>query len=317
MDTSKITLGISSCLLGDTVRFDGGHKRDLYVVNLLANYFAFIAICPEVGAGLGVPRPPIRLMGAPNSPQVVEVKDKTNDHTAALHTYSHSAMGQLAEVSGYILKNKSPSCGWKNVKVYQDHGSPPKVGMGVFARILTDTYPLLPIEEEGRLNDYKLRENFIERVFMYHRWQQLIKEGLTSKRLIEFHSRHKLTLMAHSEKSYRHLGRLLANLKGPQPLNAIADEYIACLMKGMAFLATPKKHANVLMHCLGYFKKWLSPDDKAELLAAIDQYRLGLLPLIVPITLLKHHLRHFPNDYLLAQSYLDPYPQELMLRNHI
>lgn len=311
-----LVIGISSCLLGQAVRFDGGHKRDSYICDLLADYVDFLPICPEVAIGLGIPRPPVRLCGNPQNPRLVEVKNNANDYTDRMLAFSKQSMAQFTNLSGYILKKNSPSCGWKRVKVYQDKGRGPLAGTGLFAQILEQTYPNLPIEEEGRLNDSRLRENFIERIFIYKEWQDLCKSGLTAAKLLQFHTRCKLSLMAHSPTSYKTLGQKLSLLKSKE-IKTIGDEYIREFMRGMTYLATPKKHANVLQHCLGFFKKVIAPIDKQELLQAINNYRCGLLPLIVPITLIKHHLNHFPQTYLQGQSYLDPYPSELMLRNHI
>ncbi|MFA5960539.1 MAG: DUF523 and DUF1722 domain-containing protein [Tatlockia sp.] len=312
----KLVLGISSCLLGERVRFDGGHKRDTYLCDLLANYVDFLPICPEVEIGLGIPRPAIQLRGDPLNPRLVEVKNHQKEYSEPMRQFSLQSMSRFEKVSGYILKSKSPSCGLKRVKVYQENGRGPLVGKGLFARILEAHYPNLPIEEEGRLNDPLLRENFIERIFVYQEWQDLVHSTLTPQKLVDFHTRHKLTLLAHSPVCYKRLGQGISQLKESR-LPELSQWYIHALMSGLILIATPKKHANVLQHCLGYFKKILNPKDKQELLLAIDQYRCGLLPLIVPITLLKHHLMHHPEPYLTAQSYLAPYPEELMLRNHI
>ena len=312
----SITLGISSCLLGEKVRCDGGHKKSDYVVNLLCDYFDFMPVCPEVDIGLGIPRPAIRVYGDKRNPRLVDAKNETIDYTDKMRHYSEQKVAEFDSVSGFILKSKSPTCGMERVKVYQGKGIQPKLGRGLFAEKLMSRYPLLPVEEEGRLNDYKLRENFIERVFIYHRWQRLVKNGLTAQSLIQFHTEHKLTLMAHHEVTYRNLGKKMANLKGAN-LSEFAEHYIDIFMQAMKKIATNKKHANVLMHLLGYFKKELSHDDKAELLHTIDEYRNYRLPLVVPVTLIKHYLRKYPDDYLTHQRYLFPYPEELMLRNHI
>lgn len=312
----RVVVGVSSCLLGEKVRFDGGHKRDNYLCDFLANYVDFFPICPEIAIGMGTPRPAIRLTGNPKNPNLVAVKNPENDYSEAMIHFSQNTMPKLTGLSGYILKSKSPSCGWKRVKVYQEKGRAPLIGQGVYAKILQETYPALPIEEEGRLNDPHLRENFIERLFIYKEWQELEEQGLTPQGLIAFHTRHKLTLMAHHPLSYQKLGKKLSHIDTDN-LEPFASDYIHELMKAMTYIATPKKHANVLQHCMGYFKRELGTGDKEELLITIENYRSGLLPLIVPLTLIKHHLRHFPQAYLNLQSYLSPYPEELMLRNHI
>ncbi|RMX03397.1 DUF1722 domain-containing protein [Legionella jordanis] len=309
-------IGISSCLLGEKVRFDGGHKRDDYICSLLANYVKFLPICPEVAIGMGIPRPPVRLVGNPQNPRMIEINHPEKDYTSKMLEFAKESMVQLQYVSAYILKSKSPSCGWKRVKVYQSEGKQPQLSQGLYAKILEKTYPNLPIEEEGRLMDPRLRENFIERLFIYKEWQELLENGLNPSSLIAFHTRHKLSLLAHHPLSYSRLGRALSQLD-KENFAILAEAYISELMQALKFIATPKKHANVLQHCFGYFKKVLPREDKEELLESIDNYRLGLIPLIVPITLLNHHLRHHAQPYLENQSYLAPYPAELMLRNHI
>ena len=313
---NKIKLGISRCLLGQGVRFDGGHKKDAYVMQLLANYFSLEGVCPEVESGLPIPRPTIRLIGDPQSPKLVEVLKPEIEHTERLTTFSENKVKELDGLSGFILKSKSPTCGMERVKIYQETPKPPLQGRGLFAKALITRYPLMPIEEEGRLNDYGLRENFIERIFVYYRWQSLLKEGLTAKSLLAFHSTHKLTLLAHHQATYRELGKELADLKNID-MEVLAMSYIPRFMSAMKTVATRKNHTNVLMHVQGYFKEHIDADDKEELTQTIENYRLGLLPLIVPLTLLKHHLRKYPAPYLLEQHYLFPYPEEMMLRNHI
>lgn len=311
-----IIVGISSCLLGEKVRFDGGHKRDNYICDFLADYVDFLPICPEVGMGMTIPRPAIRLIGDPDNPRLVEVKNNNIDYTELMQNYAHQTMPALQTISAYILKSNSPSCGWKRVKIYQEGARTSMAGQGVFAQVLQASYPDLPIEEEGRLNDPRLRENFIERLFIYHEWQELFTDGLTAAKLVDFHTRHKLTLMAHHPAKAKMLGQKIAKIDA-ENLDQIAVDYRRDLMEITTFMATPKKHANVLQHCLGYFKSKIDAKDKQELLKAIDDYRIGLLPLIVPITLLKHHLNHHEQPYLNKQSYINPYPAALMLRNHI
>ncbi|KTD06927.1 YbgA family protein [Legionella jamestowniensis] len=311
----KIQIGVSSCLLGQKVRFDGGHKRDDYICDLLGKYVEFLPICPEIAIGMGIPRPAVHLEGNPENPRMVEIKNPDKDYTVRMQHYANDTMGLLQNISGYILKSKSPSCGWRRVKVYQEKGQPLS-GTGLYAKVLEKHYPNLPIEEEGRLSDPRLRENFIERLFIYKDWQNMVANGLNVHTMITFHTRHKLTLLAHHPTTYRLLGQEISQLK-KETIEPIAARYIQRLMQALSYIATPKKHANVLQHCFGYFKKNLSGIDKEELLKAIDNYRQGLLPLIVPITLLNHHLKHYPKPYLENQSYLAPYPEELMLRNHI
>ena len=312
----KILIGISSCLLGEEVRYDGGHKRNIYITGTLSQYFDFKPICPEMAIGLGVPRPTIRLVDKGTGIRVVGVKDELLHVTDKLQNFSKNAVAKLPSISGYILIKDSPSCGMERVRVYNANEMPEKRGRGIFADTLINSMPNLPVEEEGRLMDPVLRENFLERVFIYYRWQQLIKNGLTSNKLIEFHTRHKFNLLAHDETVYRKLGRMVAELD-KENLQAIANNYIDLLMEGLKKPATRKRHTNVLMHIMGFFKNELAGDDKQEMLDLLDAYRSGRLPLIVPITMMKHHLRRFPHPYMEKQYYLSPYPEELMLRNSL
>lgn len=314
-DPAAPVVGISACLLGEKVRFDANHKLDTYIRDTLGEYFEFVPVCPEVAIGLGVPRPTLRLVGDPARPRAVGVLDPARDVTIALEDYGRHMARELPPLAGYLLKSKSPSCGMERVKVYQDKGTP-KPGRGLYARELMAARPLLPVEEEGRLGDPVLRENFIERVFAWQRWLQLEAAGITPARLLEFHSRHKLILMSHGAEYYRALGRLAART-GSEPIAPLAQEYIHGFMAALAHPATRKRHANVLQHLMGYLKKQIDGADKAELLEIIDAYRLGEVPLIVPVTLLNHHFRRHPNEYVAQQIYLAPHPRELMLRNHI
>ena len=313
--TAPIRLGISSCLIGEQVRFDGGHKRDTFINEALGQFFEFIPVCPEVAIGLGIPRQPIRLVGDAAAPRAVGVRDPDLDVSSALTRYGTRMARELNDISGYIFKKGSPSCGMERVKVYQT-GQPGKNGTGLYARAFMDRQPLLPAEEEGRLGDPVLRENFIERVFAYRRWQELLVLGLTPARLVDFHTIHKLNLMAHGVEHYRALGQVVADA-GAKGLRQRAENYIADFMTALKHRATRKRHTNVLMHIMGYLKKNLDREDKAELLELIEAYRLGQVPLIVPITLLKHHFRRHPDPYIARQIYMDPHPAELMLRNSI
>lgn len=310
-------IGISSCLLGEEVRYDGGHKHSRYVTDTLGRHFDFVPWCPEVGIGLGTPRRPIRLVEVKDGTRVRDIEDPGIDVTDRLVEFGRKVAGRSAELSGYILKKDSPSCGMERVRVYADRDGPPeRKGVGAFAGELMARLPNLPVEEEGRLMDPGLRENFIERVFTYHRWQRLVQDGLTAEGLIRFHTQHKFFVLAHSEPIYRELGRLVANA-GVDDLESLAARYIGLLMRGLKRHATPAKNANVLMHIMGYFKDRLDSADKEELLALIDAHRRGLVPVIVPITLINHYLRRFPNEYIAGQVYLEPHPRELMLRAHI
>lgn len=310
---NKIPVGISSCLLGQLVRFDGGHKLDSYIVGTLTAYFDFKPFCPEVAIGLGTPRPTIQLARVNNEIRSIGVKNPELDVTLQLSDYANQQKLQHSELCGYILKKDSPSCGMERVKVYVN-GQPQKTGIGIYAEQIMRNNPLLPVEEEGRLGDPKLRENFIQRVYVLYRWQQLLAEGITPSGLTRFHARHKLIIMSHD--NYAELGQLLANVTKTNVVE-IADRYIAQLMTTLKKVAHRKNHVNVLQHIQGYLKKELAADDKAELCEIIERYRQGEIPLIVPITLLKHHFRKSPDPYIEDSYYMSPYPQELQLINNL
>lgn len=311
-----IRVGISSCLLGEAVRFDAGHKRNPLVKELLGRHFEWVSVCPEVESGMGIPREPVRLVGDPIRPRMIGVKS-AKDHTRAMEKFSRARVHALAEMdlSGYILKSRSPSCGVHRVKLYADNGGP-GVGSsrGIFARHLLEAFPWLPIEEEGRLNDARIRENFIERVFCYRRWRDLLDEGLTPARLVAFHTAHKVLLLAHSPARAAKLGRIVAEAKGQAGL---ARAYGDPFFEALTHRATPARHANALQHMAGHFKRVLPAKDRKELAGIIDDYRRGIVPLVVPVTLIRHFVRKHGIAYLLRQVYLNPHPKELMLRNQV
>jgi len=313
----KIKVGVSSCLLGNEVRFDGGHKHSHLCTDSLSRYFEFVPECPEVASGMFIPRKPIRLIGDVQEPKVVAVHDNSLDYTDQLKTYSEHKAQQLDELCGYVFMQKSPSCGVFRVKVYQEGGYPTaEPGRGVYAKAVMQTKPLLPVEESGRLEDAVLRESFITRVYAYHNWQQLKKQGLSHHAILEFHARYKYCLMARPPTHYVELGRLLADA-GKHDIDDLAERYFSLLMENLSVLATRKTHTNVLMHLQGYLKKVLSAKEKQELGNIIEQYRTNQVPLIVPITMLKHHFNNHPDPYIAKQAYLQPYPDDLSLRNAI
>jgi uncharacterized protein YbgA (DUF1722 family)/uncharacterized protein YbbK (DUF523 family) len=313
----KIRLGISACLLGENVRFDGGHKKDQYLTGILAQFVEWVPVCPEVDIGLGTPRESLHLIGTPEAPRMVTTKTNV-DYTDTMLKYAHAKVEQLKKLhlNGYILKKDSPSCGMERVRVYAGKGMATRNGVGLFARVLMEQMPILPVEEEGRLNDSGLRENFIVRVFCNYRWQNLLRQPFRLNALITFHAQHKFLLMAHSEKHLRELGKLVAAAKSYKPTELL-DTYAHLFFAALEHPATARKHANVLSHLAGYFKKQLDEKDKNELYATIEDYRRGLLPLIVPLTLIKHHLNKFEVPYVQDQVYLSPHPKELMLLNHV
>jgi uncharacterized protein YbgA (DUF1722 family)/uncharacterized protein YbbK (DUF523 family) len=316
MSDSKITIGISSCLLGQEVRFDSSHKHNRYITDTLGEYFEFRPFCPEVAIGLGIPRPPIRMVNIQGEVRVRGVKEPDRDVTDDLSHYAQDVAKHCHEFSAYIFKSKSPSCGMERVKIYSEKGDPLDKGPGIYAKGIMEAHPGLPVEEEGRLMDPHLRENFIERLFIYHRWRQYAAQGWTPSRLVEFHTRHKFIILAHYEPVYRELGRLVAEA-GKGDAATLAQEYLDMMMPALKKLATTKSHTNVLQHIIGFFKEQLSSEDKQEFLEVLEDYRQGQLPLIVPITLIKHYLRLYSNDYIREQYYLNPHPKELQLRNKI
>ncbi|HEX9079423.1 MAG TPA: DUF523 and DUF1722 domain-containing protein [Desulfuromonadaceae bacterium] len=314
--TASITIGVSSCLLGEQVRYDGGHKLDRYITDTLGRFFRFLPVCPEVGCGLSVPREAMRLEGGPANPRLVTVRTRL-DLTERMQVYCAAKVRELERegLCGFIFKKNSPSSGLFRVKVYQS-GVPAKNGRGLFAAALARQFPLLPLEEEGRLNDPAIRENFIERVFSYRRWLDFLAAGPTPGRLVDFHTAHKLLMMAHSPAQYRAMGALVAHA-GDVRHQELFRSYEELFMRGLALHATPRKNANVLQHIVGYFKRQLTTGEKAELLETITQYREGLIPLVVPITLIRHYVGKYEQPYLRGQVYLDPHPAQLMLRNHV
>ncbi|MTZ14751.1 DUF1722 domain-containing protein [Pseudomonas sp. JL972] len=310
-------IGISACLLGNPVRFNGGHKQSSLCSDVLARHVEFVPLCPEVAIGLGTPREPIRLVGEPDNPRARGTVRRELDVTDALAAYGRQIATQLDDISGFILMQKSPSCGMERVKVYRDNGhTVPGGGSGIFARALMEARPDLPVEEDGRLNDPVLRENFLTRVYAYAQWQRLQQQGLTRKAIVDFHSRYKYQLMAAHPQQYRELGRMVASLRDCS-VDEFAPGYFSQFMQALKRPATRGTHSNVLQHLSGYLKNALASEDRREMRRLIDQYRAGIVPLVVPLTLLKHHLRRHPHHYIERQAYLQPHPEDLSLRNGI
>jgi uncharacterized protein YbgA (DUF1722 family)/uncharacterized protein YbbK (DUF523 family) len=317
MTTAPLRLGISRCLLGDEVRFDGGHKRDSFLTDVFGRCVEWVPICPEVEAGLGTPREAMRLVGDPQNPRLVTIKSGI-DHTHALETMTTNRIEKLKklDLSGYVFKKGSPSCGIERVRLYTEHGVPRRDGVGLFARAFMKQFPLIPVEEEGRLCDPTLRENFIERVFCYRRWQDLVQNGVTRQALVQFHTIHKYLLMAHHPQQYEMLGRLIGQAQQYRP-KELAHRYGELFMNTLAVKATVRKHVNALQHIIGHFKERLGIHEKAELAGVIRDYHHGLSPLVVPLILIKHYVQIFDVSYIRDQVYLNPHPKELMLRNHV
>lgn len=316
-DPDQLRVGVSACLLGQKVRFDGGHKRHDFTADVLAPYVEYVAVCPELDIGLGVPRPTIRLEGRARAPRLVDPRSGA-DHTEAMNAYARGKLDELAaaDLDGFILKRASPTCGMERVKLYPaPGGAPSKDGVGLFAAALLARFPALPVEEEGRLADPTLRENFVERLFAYRRVRRLFAGRWTVGDLVSFHTAEKLLLMAHDLVRYRELGRLVAGARRSER-PTLAARYLATYMNALTVRATRRKNSNVLQHMAGYFKH-LDLDDRAELHQSVADYHHGLLPLVVPMTLMRHHARREDVTYLLGQRYLEPHPRELMLRNHV
>jgi uncharacterized protein YbgA (DUF1722 family)/uncharacterized protein YbbK (DUF523 family) len=315
--SEKIAIGISSCLLGEKVRFDGGHKLDHFLKDTLGAYVAWIPVCPEVETGFSVPREAMRLVGDSSSPRLVTVRSGV-DHTDRMRTWAEGKLTEIEKLNlcGFIFKSRSPSSGMRGVKVYSPSGVPTHSGVGIFARLFMERFPFVPVEDDGRLHDTALRENFIERIFVFKRWTEMKRNGNGIRDIVSFHADHKLLILAHSPKHYSLLGRLVADAK-KRERQALLEEYFTVLTDGLKLLATTRKNTNVLQHIAGYFKKQLSPKEKQELLMVIQMYHKSLVPLIVPIVLINHYVNKYDEPYLKRQYYLHPHPAELMLRNHV
>jgi uncharacterized protein YbgA (DUF1722 family)/uncharacterized protein YbbK (DUF523 family) len=311
-----IRIGISACLLGQEVRFDGGHKRDAFLTEVLAPHVQWVPVCPEVEVGMGTPRETLRLVAENGHVRMITTRTAV-DYTDAMNDWARPRVDALAgeDLDGYVLKKDSPSCGMERVKVYGSSGAV-RNGRGLFAAALLARLPLLPVEEEGRLSDARLRENFIERVFAYRRLKDLFSGRWTQGSLVRFHTAHKMSLLSHSTTAYQALGRLVAN--GTQLSKAhLREQYETLFMTTLSLPATTRRHTNVLTHMAGHLKNRVDAASRQELVESIDEYRKGLVPLVVPLTLIAHHVRVHAIDYLAGQVYLQPHPRELMLRNHV
>jgi uncharacterized protein YbgA (DUF1722 family)/uncharacterized protein YbbK (DUF523 family) len=313
----KVKLGISTCLLGEKVRWNAGHKLDHYLTNTLGQFVEFVPVCPEVEAGFGVPRESFRLVGDTDNPRLMTFKSK-EDHTDRMQTWARRRVKELERenLCGFIFKSDSPSSGMIRVKVYNEKGMPEKKGVGMFAREFMNHFPLIPVEDDGRLHNTKIRENFIERIFTLKRWREGVAKKPNMGNLADFHTRNKLLILSHSQKHSRLMGKLVAESKRLPPKELYA-EYERLLMEALILKTTVKKNNNVLQHLMGYFKKQLTADEKQELLEIFEQYRQGFSPLIVPLTLINHYVRKYDQPYLKLQTYLNPHPVELKLRTHV
>jgi len=313
----RIKLGISTCLLGENVRYDGGHKLDRFLTDTLGQFVEYVPVCPEVECGLPIPRESMHLEGDPDSPRLVTTRTK-QDMTDRMVKWAQKRVAELEDegLCGFIFKSNSPSSGMERISVYNENGMPVKKGAGIFAEIFMNHFPLLPVEDEGRLHDPELRENFIERIFTLKRWREVLGKKAGRGNVVDFHTKHKLLILSHSPKHYQAMGKLVAQT-GDLPLKELYHQYQTLLIKSLELKTTSKKNANVLQHMMGYFKEQLSSDEKQELLEVIDHYRKGYIPLVVPITLISHYVRKYDQPYLKQQVYLNPHPLELQLRNHV
>jgi uncharacterized protein YbgA (DUF1722 family)/uncharacterized protein YbbK (DUF523 family) len=313
----KPLVGISTCLLGENVRYDGGHKLNHYLRDVLGGYVEFFPVCPEVECGMSIPREALRLVDIGGDIRLMTQKTK-KDMTLKMAKWMQKKLVELSNMPlcGFIFKSKSPSSGLKGAKVYKNDGVIAKSGVGIFAKGVTGFFPFLPVEEDGRLNDSSLRENFIERIFVMQRWYKVNEGRKSLVKIMDFHTGHKYVLMAHCPKTLKELGAFIADGK-MHPITDLYEEYFRKFITALGKIATAQKNTNVLLHIMGYFKKNLTQDEKEELKSVIDNYYKKLVPLIVPITLLNHYVRKYKNPYLEQQFYLNPHPMELMLRNHV
>ena len=316
MMASPIKIGVSSCLLGNKVRYNGGHAHDRFITGTLGEYVEFVPVCPEVECGLGTPRLTMHLKGDVDNPRLVTTKTG-EDHTERMVKWAKKRLDELAteDLCGFVFKKNSPSSGMARVKVFNDKGQPVKKGSGIFAGLFMKRFPLIPVEEDGRLNDPKLRENFIEQIFALKRWRDMMAKGKTRGNLVEFHTRNKMLIRSHSENHYRLMGKMVAAAKSMSPSD-LFNQYEEILMDALRLKSTVAKHTNVMIHMLGYFKKDLTGDEKQEMLEIIKAYRGELVPLVVPLTLFSHYVRKYDQPYLKQQTYLNPHPTALKLRNH-
>ncbi len=312
VEKEDLHIGISACLVGEKVRFDASNKPSNFCIHELGQHVSYKTYCPEVAIGLPIPRPTIRQIKHNDLIHVAQ-RDGTGDVTEALQAYGQKVAKVTEHLSGYVFCAKSPSCGMERVKVYSPEGNAlVSNGIGVFANEIMNANPLLPCEENGRLNDPLIRENFVARIYAYKHWQNVEASGLTKHKLTTFHSQYKYTVMSHDLVAYKSLGQLLA--RADLPVEQMASEYISGLMAALSIKATRKKHANTLAHIQGYFSKHLQANERQELCEQIDAYREGLIPLMAPLTLINHYLLQYPKEYLTRQSYLSPYPKALKLR---
>lgn len=316
-ETTSIQVGLSACLAGQEVRYNGGHKQSNLCLNTLKKHFNFKTFCPEVAAGFGTPRPTMRLTGNPESPKLTFSNDETTDLSTQLTDGFKNKISQFANLDGYILLKNSPSCGLERVKVYQPNGHPHQTpGVGLFARALKEAYPNMPIEEEGRLHDDRLYDNFVIRTYAYHNFRNEVSQHPSQHNLTKFHTSYKYVLMSHNQTHARALGRIVAGHQN-EPLEERIDHYFECFMQTLSKPASRKNHTNALLHILGYLKKSVPSIARQHIVSAIYKYKEGITPLATPLTLLTHYIEQYGSTYITAQRYLEPYPENIHpIRKH-
>jgi uncharacterized protein YbgA (DUF1722 family)/uncharacterized protein YbbK (DUF523 family) len=317
MDSNKPAVGIGACLVGHQVRYNGEAKRKNQHLESLGEHVEFRSFCPEMAIGMGVPREPVRLVGELEAVRLTDSATQSEDYSAPMQAYARDVLDRNPDMAGYVLVKGSPSCGFERVKRYNEKGNVVlNDAVGLFTAELEKLDPLLPLEEDGRLHDPSLRENFVSRVFVYRDWKEFRTEPLSYHRLTDFWARHKYLLMSRDVGACKTIGRLLANSDSVSA-EEVASQFITLLMEGLKCVATRRTHTNVLQHIRGYLKRDLGHQDRQEMDSLITQYSSGQVPLVVPITLLKHHFKHHFSGYIERQAYMQPYPEQLSLRNHI
>jgi uncharacterized protein YbgA (DUF1722 family)/uncharacterized protein YbbK (DUF523 family) len=310
---SKPQIGVSACLARQPVRFDGCFIANPFVNNECSEFFDLHTICPEVEMGLGIPRPVIQLRDFDGEIRLVFSKNPENDITNEMREYSERKLDALPPLDGYIFKKDSPSCGVFGVAVKNDKsGMRKRNGIGIFAQAFKERFPEIPTEDEGRLNDKGIRENFLERVYAHYRWRHIDIAQNPLQAFRNFHKNYKLMLMAKDNSAYRQLGRTAASVN-KNNFAEVKQEYFQLFMQAMSKIPSQGHHVNVMMHILGYLKDHLNKKDKVELLEWFETYRENRVTRITPLSLLQHHFNRHENEYMAEQYYFSPFPGKLML----
>jgi uncharacterized protein YbgA (DUF1722 family)/uncharacterized protein YbbK (DUF523 family) len=307
-------VAVSSCLLGAPVRHSGNHSRARFLTDELAPFVDWVPICPEMEIGLGTPRESLRLERSPDGPRLMTRRSR-RDLTPAMNELADERSARL-DADGYVFKAKSPSCGIHGIPLYAGDAAVNRHHRGLFADAVIEAHPLLPVEDEGRLNDAVLREAFTERIFAHARLRELLDSDWRPRDLVAFQARHKMQLLAHCPTGYRETGRIVAEA-GVRPREELAVAYGRTFRTAMAVRASVGRHVNVLQHCLGMLGDELDPACRADLAEVIASYQAHRVALSVPLALLRHHARGEAATYVQDQTYFSPYPDELALRNHV